>query len=296
MSSTKTAAICIIGDEILSGKTQDTNTNWLAKQLFDLGVDLKRVEVIPDDEADIIEAVTRMSRTYNYVFTSGGIGPTHDDITYASIAKAFGLTLEVHRPTLEQMALISPKMMLVSPLRTDEDRAAAEREPATIVAPSHTDPNSMVAMRMTPARLRMAQLPYPSTAHFTPGLWVPLCVVNGNVHILPGIPRLFQAMLAHYLPDLANRDGLGTEPFYRRAINTNRGEGDIADALTAIQNQYAADGIKIGSYPTFGAFKQGGYRVCVTVVGRNVSLVDQVAQAIAVAIDGGVEPLQMSKH
>ncbi|KNE66140.1 molybdenum cofactor synthesis domain-containing protein [Allomyces macrogynus ATCC 38327] len=270
MSSTKTAAICIIGDEILSGKTQDTNTNWLAKQLFDLGVDLKRVEVIPDDEADIIETVVRMSRTYNYVFTSGGIGPTHDDITYASIAKAFGCTLE--------------------------DRAAAEREPATIVAPSHTDPGSMVAMRMTSARLRMAQLPYPSTAHFTPGLWVPLCVVNGNVHILPGIPRLFQAMLAHYLPDLANRDGLGTEPFYRRAINTNRGEGDIADALTAIQDQYAADGIKIGSYPTFGAFKQGGYRVCVTVVGRNVPLVDQVTQAIAEAIDGRVEPLQTPKH
>ena len=92
MSST--AGIIIIGDEILSGRTKDTNSNWIAKELDSLGVRLMEVNVIPDNKTKIIELVKLYSDKYTYVFTCGGIGPTHDDITTESIAKAFDLKLE----------------------------------------------------------------------------------------------------------------------------------------------------------------------------------------------------------
>ncbi|MBT7029742.1 MAG: competence/damage-inducible protein A, partial [Rhodospirillaceae bacterium] len=90
-----TAAILIIGNEVLSGRTKDANLNWMAKRLTDLGIRLKEARVIPDVENVIVSAVNEMRTTYDYVFTTGGIGPTHDDITSACIAKAFGA--EIHR-------------------------------------------------------------------------------------------------------------------------------------------------------------------------------------------------------
>lgn len=92
-----TAAILIIGDEILSGRTQDTNVRFIAKRLVDLGIDLKEVRVIPDDEKEIIEAVNCLRQKYSYLFTTGGIGGTHDDITVESIAKAFNRPLIEHK-------------------------------------------------------------------------------------------------------------------------------------------------------------------------------------------------------
>jgi molybdenum cofactor synthesis domain-containing protein len=99
-----TAGCLIIGDEVLNGKTKDTNSNYFAKFCFDRGIDLKRIEVIPDDEDDIVEAARRMTSKYDFVITSGGIGPTPDDITYQSLAKAFdGEPLEYHDETLRRM-------------------------------------------------------------------------------------------------------------------------------------------------------------------------------------------------
>merc|ERR1712098_700199 len=95
-----TAGCIIIGDEVLGGKTVDTNSAYFAKFCFSLGIQLKRIEVIADDEEEIIEAARRMSKNYDLVVTSGGIGPTHDDITYQSIAKAFNLPLELHETTV----------------------------------------------------------------------------------------------------------------------------------------------------------------------------------------------------
>ena len=90
------ASILIIGNEILSGRTKDTNTSTLALWLSSIGVKVEEVRVIPDDEKVIINSVREMKSKYNYVFTSGGIGPTHDDITAESIAKAFNLKYEIH--------------------------------------------------------------------------------------------------------------------------------------------------------------------------------------------------------
>ena len=91
------AAILIIGNEILSGRTQDTNTSTLALWLNSIGVKVREVRVIPDIEQTIIENVNELRKNNNYVFTTGGIGPTHDDITAESISKAFGLKYQIHK-------------------------------------------------------------------------------------------------------------------------------------------------------------------------------------------------------
>src|SRR3954463_8492628 len=95
MSSIVTAAILVIGDEILSGRTKDKNIGYIAEYLTNLGIDLKEVRVVPDEEDEIITALNALRSRYTYVFTTGGIGPTHDDITADCIAKAFGVSIDV---------------------------------------------------------------------------------------------------------------------------------------------------------------------------------------------------------
>jgi FAD synthetase len=102
MKSSKCAGIIIIGDEILSGKVQDVNSFYLACELRALGVDVRRISVIPDEVDLIAKEVTEFSEKYNYVFTSGGVGPTHDDVTMAGIAKGFGVRLIEH-PEIKSM-------------------------------------------------------------------------------------------------------------------------------------------------------------------------------------------------
>src|SRR5246127_5944382 len=96
MSEIVTAGILVIGDEILSGRTKDKNIGFIAEYLTNIGIDLKEVRVVADDEADIIAALDALRRRYTYVFTTGGIGPTHDDITADAVAKAFGLGIDHH--------------------------------------------------------------------------------------------------------------------------------------------------------------------------------------------------------
>ena len=92
-----TAAILVIGDEILSGRTKDKNIGWIAEKLTELGISIKQARVISDETQEIIDHVRSLSARYDYVFTSGGIGPTHDDITAQSVAKAIGVNYEVHK-------------------------------------------------------------------------------------------------------------------------------------------------------------------------------------------------------
>ena len=97
------AAILIIGNEILSGRTQDTNTNTLATWLSSIGIKVNEVRVIPDNEKTIIETLNVLRKENNYVFTTGGIGPTHDDITAMSVSKAFGLKYEIHKEAFKML-------------------------------------------------------------------------------------------------------------------------------------------------------------------------------------------------
>lgn len=153
-----TACILVIGNEILSGRTKDTNSGWLAERLTGLGIRLRETRVIPDDEAIIVSVLNEVRAKYTYVFTSGGIGPTHDDITAECVAKAFGVPWE-----LDERA----RAILRTNYKSDDE--------------------------LTPARLRMATLPrgselIPNPISKAPGFKI------GNVHVMAGVPRILQAM------------------------------------------------------------------------------------------------------
>ena len=156
---TVTACVLIIGNEILSGRTQDTNLNHMAATLGDWGIQVREARVIPDIETEIVSAVNEMRRKYDYVFTTGGIGPTHDDITAASIAKAFGVPL-VTNPVIEA-------------------RILSRKAPREVTA----------------SRLRMALIPEGAflVENITGG---PQGFCIGNVYVMAGIPAVMRAMLA----------------------------------------------------------------------------------------------------
>lgn len=152
-----TAAFIIIGDEILSGRTVDANLNFLALNLAELGVNLKEVRVVPDIESEIVAAVNALRPKYNYVFTSGGVGPTHDDITSAAIAKAFDDVLEKNSDA---------ENLLLQYYGSD---------------------------RLNPARLKMAYIP--SRAQLLQNnIKSPSGFKIENVFVLAGIPKIFQAL------------------------------------------------------------------------------------------------------
>lgn len=253
-SSAPAAALMVIGNEILSGAIIDVNGPWLAKLLYNRGIDLLKVEYVLDDPQDIEEACLRLRTRVGpqgYVFTSGGIGPTHDDITYSSIASALGLSLELHQPTVERM------------------KAHYEQR----------------GLELNEARLRMAQLPTPLTdVLWTPDLWVPLAVVGGNVYILPGIPRLFQQMV------LANVERLPRGPASHVAmLYSASGEGDLAASLESVATAFPT--VRIGSYPN-AEFDMNhptralNYRVKLVFEGRDAKAVAEAVQAALTSVPG----------
>jgi len=160
-----TAAILVIGDEILSGRTKDKNIGYIAEYLTNLGIDLREVRVVPDVEVEIVAAVNALRTRYDHVFTTGGIGPTHDDITADAMARAFGVSIDV-----DQRAVA---MLL-------------ER-----IAPAD----------LNEARLRMARIPagaslIVNSVSKAPGFTI------GNVHVMAGVPAIMQAMLDALAPTL----------------------------------------------------------------------------------------------
>ncbi|RDW69739.1 putative molybdopterin binding protein [Coleophoma cylindrospora] len=276
-----TAACLIIGDEVLGGKTVDTNSAYMAKFCFGLGMNLKRIEVIADDESEIIEAVQRMSDKYDFVVTSGGIGPTyvclhddsrpeltitsHDDITYQSIAKAFSLKLVLHQEAYEKMKRLSRPHPGQPDFSWDEDTPARK------------------------AKLRMVELPWDESraaekqAIFaSPDLWVPVSVVNGNVHILPGIPRLFEKLLEglkpYLLPRLSDPEGKG---IHRILISTPMPESAVAPYLTELAAMVESKGVKVGSYPRWGKEHN-----TVTLVGRDQAYLESLVADVEKNVDG----------
>lgn len=194
------AAALVIGDEILSGSTLDTNTQTLARFLSAHGATLARAETIGDDDAEIAECAKRLSANYDLVFTSGGIGPTLDDRTYGALATAFNLELKLHQPTLQAMTKF------------------------------------IGADRVNDARRRMATLPTPAEVIEVEGLWTPLLVVGSNVHILPGVPDLFARMLSAVpLPRLG-----GAPPRTTLVVHTRWREGEVAAPLRAALDRFPA--------------------------------------------------------
>ncbi|PKI85634.1 hypothetical protein MVES1_000719 [Malassezia vespertilionis] len=242
----RTAACLIIGDEVLNGKTLDTNSNKMAKLCFELGIEMKRTEVIPDDPDTIIESVRRAANEYDWVVTSGGIGPTPDDITYDAIAKAFHSTpLVYNQETLRRMEVSS------------EIRYGKKDVPENV--------------RL--ARSRMALFPKEAEVIFpVPAYWVPIVRVHKKVCILPGIPRLFEGLLHGYRPYIA-LDPAVPRPI-RCLIETKIPESGLSPLLTRLTEDGKRDGIRVGSYPKWDA------GVHVSLIGTDQSMLDRYAKIV----------------
>jgi molybdenum cofactor synthesis domain-containing protein len=231
-----TAAMLVIGDEILSGRTRDANMHHLAQELTKVGIDLREVRIVSDDRDAIVSAVNVLRKEYATVVTSGGIGPTHDDITADCIAAAFGVHIDV-------------------------------RDDARALLQAHYDRRGM---EFNDARKRMARIPDGATLIDNPVSIAPGFTL-GNVHVMAGVPSVFQAMVASILPTLT-----GGAPMLSQTLRIDRGEGDIAGPLSTIADAFPD--LSIGSYP----FQQNGaYGSNVVVRGTDGAQVDAAMARLA---------------
>ena len=193
-----TAALIVIGDEILSGRTEDKNIAQVARWLNGQGIRLQEVRVVPDVEDAIVEAVQALTSAHDYVITTGGIGPTHDDITIDSVAKAFGVPVII------------------------DERARA-------ILQSYYDARGI---EMTEARLRMARVPKGAELIDNPTSGAP-GVKIGNVHILAGVPNIAAAMLEALDGKLE-----GGSPVASVTIRAHAAESEVAALLKQVQDQF----------------------------------------------------------
>lgn len=193
-----TAAMLVIGDEILSGRTRDANMHHLANELTKAGIDLREVRVVSDDAPAIVAAVKALSAAYETVFTSGGIGPTHDDITADCIAEAFGAHIDV-------------------------------RDDARALLAAHYERQGT---ELNEARLRMARIPDGAALIDNPVSAAPGFTLE-NVHVMAGVPSVFHAMVASILPSIT-----GGAALISKSVRIDRGEGDIAGPLGELAEAY----------------------------------------------------------
>jgi len=193
-----TAAMLVIGDEILSGRTQDTNSNHLAGELTKAAIDLGEIRVVSDDQAQIVAAVNDLRARWDAVFTSGGIGPTHDDITADAIAVAFGVGISV-------------------------------RDDARTILQGRAE---KLGIELNEARLRMARIPDGAALIDNPVSGAPGFTI-GNVHVMAGVPAVFHAMVATVLPTLT-----GGTPVISKTVRLDMPEGEIAAPLGALAKKF----------------------------------------------------------
>lgn len=200
MTAEHTAAIMIVGNEILSGRTQDVNVQFLAERLAQRGIKLAEVRVVRDEEAAIVKAACELSRENTYVFSTGGIGPTHDDITCDCIAKAFNTPVEIN--------------------------VEAKRRLEEYYAPK--------GITLNESRLRMARIPVGATLIDNPVSTAPGFKI-GNVYVMAGVPKIMQAMFLTFEHTLAQG-----KPMLSRTVSCSLREGDIGVELGRIQDLFPA--------------------------------------------------------
>jgi molybdenum cofactor synthesis domain-containing protein len=242
------AAVLIIGNEILSGRTQDTNLKYLANGLNTRGIQLREARVIPDIADAIVVAVNELRTRYDYVFTTGGIGPTHDDITARSMALAFGVSLECNPQALKRL--------------TDY---------------YHDELNE--------ARKRMATIPKGGILLDNPVSQAPGFQLE-NVYVLPGVPRIMQAMFDGFAHRLT-----GGQPMLTRTINAFVTESQVAEQLSDIQKRYPE--VELGSYPYVRNHRFGAALVVRTM---DKSALDAAAAEITELVQAlGEEPVAVNE-
>ena len=242
MSETITAAVLVIGDEILSGRTLDTNIGYIAKLLGTLGIDLCEARVVLDVEGEIVAAVNALRARYTYVFTTGGIGPTHDDITADAVAKAFGVGIDYHPEAFAMLA-------------------------------ARYQPGEFNAMRKRMARVPDGATLIRNSVSTAPGFQI------GNVFVMAGVPMIMRAMMEDVAPRLARGAvvstatvsakipegriaaalaqiqsehrtvAIGSYPFYApegpgvQLVVRGRDEGEVEAATAAIEHVLAVEGV-----------------------------------------------------
>ncbi|MAO92393.1 MAG: competence/damage-inducible protein A [Rhodospirillales bacterium] len=197
-SASVTAALIIIGNEVLSGRTHDKNLPYIAEKLNGVGVRLTEARVIPDIPDIIIRTIRELSASFTYVFTTGGIGPTHDDITADCVAEAMGVAIDIDPEALRRLEI-------------------------------HYE-NS--GLEINEARLRMARIPSGATLIDNPISAAPGFRI-GNVHVMAGVPKIMQAMLDGILPTLK-----GGRPMISITLRCSLPEGRIAQGLGALAKAY----------------------------------------------------------
>ena len=225
-----TASMLIIGDEILSGRTRESNMHFLANELSKVGIDLKEVRIVRDYKPAIISAVRTLSSSFDFVFTSGGIGPTHDDITSECMAEAFNCPIDINEDARNKL----------------EDYYRG------------------LGKNLNSARLRMARIPngaelIKNSVSAAPGFSIE------NVHVMAGVPKVFQAMVLSILKTLKK----GT-PTLSRTLTLFIGEGEIAVLLEKLSLDYPK--LSIGSYPFV---ENSEFGVNIVVSGDSSELIDQ---------------------
>lgn len=231
-----TAAALVIGDEILSGRTRDSNLHFLAGELARVGIDLREARVVPDVHGRIVEAVRALLAGHDHVFTSGGIGPTHDDVTADAVAEALGASIAV-------------------------------REDARLLLQAHYDRQGIA---LNEARLRMARIPEGAALIDNPVSAAPGFSL-GRVHVMAGVPRIFEAMVASLLPRLT-----GGTPLLSQSLRILRGEGEIAGPLAALAAEFPD--LLMGSYPFQ---KAGAHGATVVVRGPDGARVGEAVARLA---------------
>ena len=196
--SNPSAAILVIGDEILSGRTRDSNLHYLSCELTKIGINLQEARIIPDNATEIINAVKWLSSKYDYLFTSGGIGPTHDDITADCIAEAFETEINIREDAFKLL----------------ENYYLTQN------------------IEFNNSRQRMARIP--NSAKLIDN---PISVAPGfqleNVFVMAGVPNIFQSMVKSVIPSL-----LSGKPILSKSVRIPRGEGEIAAALKKIASDH----------------------------------------------------------
>lgn len=234
--SNPSAAMLVIGDEILSGRTRDSNMHHLAGELTRHGIDLREVRIVADDHGAIVAAVRALAIRYAHLFTCGGIGPTHDDITAEAVADAMGVSIGI-------------------------------RDDARAILQAHYDRQGQ---ELNEARLRMARIPEGAEL-----IENPISAAPGfslvNVHVMAGVPSIFQAMVASLLPRLS-----GGAPLLSQTLRIDRGEGDIAAALADLARRRPA--LSFGSYPFI---RNGVHGTNIVVRGNDGSAVEAAIAELA---------------
>ena len=231
----KRSALIIIGNEILSGRTQDKNIQYIAEKMSAHGVPLSEVRVVPDIEDKIVETVNAMRSEYDFLFTTGGIGPTHDDITAASVAKAFGVAFDRNKEAYD----------ILHSYYGDED--------------------------LTEARASMADMPVSDDLDLVnnpvsaaPGFRI------GNVFVMAGVPKIMQGMLDHVLTMIE-----GGTPMLSRTVMVEAPESQIASILSGVQDEFPDIDIGSYPQFKHNSSLGGGWGVSVVLRGLDDAMLKQ---------------------